>query len=85
MSKIIFRQISNLCQREIDSVKFPYINRFYHLVELCFEDSWQIANNVSSKSKSVSLPLFNDPEVLSSTYDQAKLFNEIFPEHSNLN
>ena len=34
--------------------------------------------------KSASLPLFNDPEVLSSTYDQAKLFNEIFPERSNL-
>ena len=42
-----------------------------------------IANSVLNKSKS-AIPLFNNPEVLPSAYDEAKLFTTIFSENSNL-
>ena len=47
-------------------------------------DFWQIANSVLNKGKSAILPLFNDPEVLSSASDKAKLFAENFSKNSNL-
>ena len=43
-----------------------------------------IANSVLNKSKSAIPPLFNNPEVLPSAYDKAKLFTTIFSENSNL-
>ena len=47
-------------------------------------DFWQIANSVLNKGKSAICPLFNGPEVLSSTYDKAKWFAETFSKNSNL-
>ena len=47
-------------------------------------DFWQIANSVLNKGKSAIPPLFNDPEVLSSASDKAKLFAENFSKNSNL-
>ena len=44
----------------------------------------QIANSVLNKGKSAIPPLFNDPVVLSSASDKAKLFAENFSEISNL-
>ena len=43
---------------------------------------WQITNSVLNKGK--SSPVFNDPEVLSSASDKAKLFAENFSKNSNL-
>ena len=37
-----------------------------------------------NKSKSAISPLFNDPEVLSSAFDNAKVFAEKFSKNSNL-
>ena len=45
---------------------------------------WQTANLVPSKGKSAITYLFNDPEVLSSASDKAKLFAESFSGNSNL-
>ena len=45
---------------------------------------WRIANSVLNKGKSAIPPLFNGPEVLSSTSDKAKLFAENFSKNSNL-
>ena len=42
--------------------------------KLGFQDFWQIANSVPKKYKSAIPPLFNDPKVLSSASDKAKLF-----------
>ena len=39
---------------------------------------WQMADSVLNKGKSAILPLYNDPEVLSSTSDKEKLFAENF-------
>ena len=47
-------------------------------------DFWRIANSVLNKVKSAIPPLFNGPEVLSSTSDKAKLFAENFSLNSNL-
>ena len=45
---------------------------------------WLIANNVLNKGTSAILPLFDDPEVLSSASDKVKLFAENFSKNSNL-
>ena len=42
----------------------------------------QIANSVFNKGKS-SIPLFNNPEVLSSAFDKAKMFAKTFSRNSN--
>ena len=47
-------------------------------------DFWRIANSVLNKGKSAIPPLFNGPEVLSSSSDKAKLFAENFYKNSNL-
>ena len=47
-------------------------------------DFWQIANSVLNKRKSAISPLFNNPEVLSSASDKAKLFAKNFSKNSNL-
>ena len=52
--------------------------------KLCSLDFWQIANSVLNKGKSAIPPLFNGPEVMSSTSDKAKLFSENFSKDSNL-
>ena len=44
----------------------------------------RIANSVLSKDKSPIPSLFNDPEVLSSASDKAKLFAKNFSKNSNL-
>ena len=48
------------------------------------QDFWQIANSVLNKGKSAIPPLFNDPEVLPSASDKAKLFAKNFSNDSNL-
>ena len=48
------------------------------------QDSWQIANSVFDKGKSAKPLLFNEPEVLFSVPDKAKLFAKSFSKNSNL-
>ena len=43
-----------------------------------------IANSALNKGKSAIPPLFSDPEVLSSTFDKAKLFPGKFSKSPNL-
>ena len=45
---------------------------------------WQIANSVLNKGKSAIPPIFNGPEVLSSAFDEAKLFAKNFSKNSYL-
>ena len=47
-------------------------------------DFWRNANSVLNKGKSVIPSLFNDPEVLSSASDKAKLFAENFSKNSKV-
>ena len=86
-SKVKFRQASNRCKSVLEAAKLAYANKTKESIlsqKLSSRDFWRIANNVLNKGKSAIPPLFNGPEVLSSTFDKAKLFAEDFPKKSNL-
>ena len=71
----------------LEAAKFAYVNKTNESVtsqKLDSQDFWQIANSVLNKGKSAIPPLFNGPEVLSSTSDKAKLFAENFSKNSSL-
>ena len=48
-------------------------------------DFWRIANRVFNKSKFATTGLFNDPDMLSSATDKAKLFAKNFSKNSSIN
>ena len=82
-----FRQANNHCQRILEAAKLAYANKTKESIssqKLGSQNFWQIANSVLNKGKSAIPPLFNDPEVLSSSSDKAKLFAEKFSKSSNL-
>ena len=86
-SKVKFRQASIRCKSVLEAAKLAYANKKKESIlsqKLSSRDFWRIANNVLNKGKSAIPPLFNGPEVLSSTFDKAKLFAEDFPKKSNL-
>ena len=85
-SKVKIRQASNCCERVLEAAKLAYINktRVHHFPETWVSGLLQLANGVSDKGKSAIPPLFNDPEVLSSASDEAKIFSENFSKNSNL-
>ena len=86
-SKVKFRQASNRCKRVLEYAKPAYANRTKETIsstKLGSHDFWRIASSVLNKGKSAIPPLFNDPEVLSSASDKAKLFPENFSMNSNI-
>ena len=86
-SKVKFRQASNRCQRVIEAAKLVYSNKTKESItsqKLGSWDFWQIANRVLNKGKSAIPSLFNDPEVFSSTSDNAKLPAENFSNNTTL-
>ena len=86
-SKVKLGQASNRCKRVLETAKLAYANKTKESItsqKLGSHDFWRIANSVLNKGKSAILPLFNVPEVLSSTSDKAKLFAENFSKNSNL-
>ena len=86
-SKVKFRQASNRCKRVLEAAKLAYANKTKESInsqKLGCRDFWRIANSVLNNGKSAIPPLFNDPEVLSSASDKAKLFAENFSKNSNL-
>ena len=75
-SKVKFRQASNRCKSVLEAAKLAYANKTKEFItsqKLGSRDFWRIANSVLNKGKSAIPPLFNGPEVLSSTSDKAKL------------
>ena len=87
-SKVKFRQASNRCKRVLEAAKLAYANKTKESItsqKLGSRDFWRIANSVLNKGKSAIPPLFNDPEVLSSASDKAKLFADSFSKNSNIN
>ena len=80
-SNVKFRQASNRCKRFLEAAKLAYDNKTKESItclKLDSRDFWQITNRVLNKSESAISPLLNDPEALSSTSDQAKLFAKTF-------
>ena len=71
-----FRQASNRFKRVSEAAKLAYANKTEGSVtsqKLGSQEFWQIANIFLSKGKSAIPPLFNGPQVLSSSSDKAKL------------
>ena len=86
-SKVKFRHASNPCKRVLEAAKPAYANKTKESItsqKLGSRDFWRIANSVLNKGKSAIPPLFNDPEVLPSATDKAKLFAETFSKNSVL-
>ena len=85
-SKGKFRKASN-CERVLEAAKVAIVinKRFYHFTETWLLGLWRVANSVLNKGKTAVPPLFNEPEVLSSASDKAKLFAKNFSKNSNLN
>ena len=86
-SKVKFKQASNRCKRFLEAAKLAYANKTKESItfqKLGSRELWRIANRVLNKSKYAIPPLFNDPEVLSSASDKAKLFSENFSKNPNL-
>ena len=83
-SKSTFRQATNCWKRVLEAAKVAYANKTKGSItsqKLSSQDFWWTANSVLNKCKP---PLFNDPEVLSSGSDKAKLFVEKLSKNSNL-
>ena len=84
---LIYRQASNRCKRVLEADKLAYANKTKESItpqKLGSHDFWRIANSVLNRRKSAIPPLFNGPEVWSSTSHKAKLFAENFSKNSNL-
>ena len=84
-SKVKFRQASNRCTRVLESTKLTCANKTKESItsqKLGSRDFWQIVNSVLNKGKSAIRLIFNDPEVLSSASNKAKLFTENFSKNS---
>ena len=76
-SKVKFRQASNRCKRIFEAAKLAYANKTKESItclKLGSRVFSQITNRALNKSESAISPLLNNPEVLSSASDQAKLF-----------
>ena len=86
-SKVKFRKASNRCTKVLETAKLTYATTTKKSItsqKLDSWDFWQIANNLLNKGKSAIPSQFNDPEVLSSAFGEAKLFAKNFSKNSNL-
>ena len=86
-SKVKFREARNRCKRVLEAAKLAYANKTKQSItsqKLGSCDFWKTANSVLNKGKSAIPHLFNNPKVLSSASDKARLFPENFSNNSNL-
>ena len=86
-SKVKFRQASDHCKRVLKAAKIAYATETKESIisqKLGSQDFWQIANSALNKGISAIPPLFNNPEVLSSASEKAKLFVKSFSKKSDL-
>ena len=74
-------------QKVLEAAKLSHANKTKKSItsqKLVSRDFWQIANSVLNKGRSTVPPLYNDPDVLSSASDKAKLFAENLFMNSHL-
>ena len=86
-SEVKFRQASNYCKMVLETAKLANATKTKESItsqKLGSRDFWQIVNRFLNKGKSAVPPLFNGPDVLSSTSDKTKSFAENFSKNSNL-
>ena len=85
--KVKFRQASVCCKKVFEAAKLVYAKKTKDSItshKLGSQGFWGIANSILNKGKSAIPSLFNSREVLSSVFDEAKLFAEDFSKNSNI-
>ena len=77
----------NKCKQVIEEAKSSYennVNERLRAQKIGSRDFWRIYNSFSNSGKSSIPPLFNGPEVLTSSRDKAELFAKMFSTNSTL-
>lgn len=85
--KQLFNNARNRCKRVIEEAKQNYLNQVHDRIvgqSVGSRDFWRIYKSISNKGKSSVPPLFNGPEVLTSTSDKAELLARFFSSNSSL-
>ena len=83
----LFRTARNKCQRILAEAKDNYAASIRQSIlsqRLGSKDFWRIANNVMNRGTSSIPPLFNGPEVLTSSKDKANVLAERFAANSTI-
>ena len=86
-AKSSFRTASNNCRRVIERAKSQYAENTQKSIatqRIGTRDFWRISNSILNRGKSSIPPLFNGPEVLTSSSDKANLFADLFSKNSTL-
>ena len=83
----LFRVSRNHCKRVLDEAKSNFAEATRHSIasqRIGSRDFWRISNSILNRGKSAIPPLFNGPEVLTSSKDKANLFANRFSTNSTL-
>jgi len=83
----LFIRARNCCKSVIRQAKSDYAGRVHERIasqRVGSRDFWRIINSVQHRGKSSIPPLFNGPEVLTSSADKARLFANMFSKNSTL-
>ena len=86
-NKKLFNDSRNHCKRVITEAKSSYAEATRHSIasqRIGSRDFWRICNSVLNRGKSTIPPLFNGPEVLTTSTDKANLFARNFSYNSTL-
>ena len=86
-NKKLFRDSRNHCKRVIAEARSSYAEATRRSVasqRTGSRDFWRICNSVLNRGKSTIPPLFNGPEVLTTSTDKANLFARNFSSNSTL-
>ena len=83
----MFNDSRNHCKRVITEARSSYAEATRHSIapqRIGSRDFWRICNSVLNRGKSTIPPLFNGPEVLTTSTDKANLFARNFSYNSTL-
>ena len=83
----LFRHARNRCCKVLRDAKDYYSNSIRSSIEstvLGSRQFWHITNKILNRGKSQIPPIFNGPEVLTSSKDKADLFCDCFSQNSTL-
>ena len=86
-NKKLFNDARNCCKRVLEEAKSNYADATRRSIasqHIGSRDFWRISNSILNRGKSSIPPLFNGPEVLTSSKDKANLFAGKFSANSTL-
>ena len=86
-NKALFNGTRNRCKKILECAKAEYAEATQQSIasqQIGTRDFWRITNSILNRGKSTIPPLFNGPEVLTSSKDKANLFANRFASNSTL-